>query len=185
MCDQLSQFVVEKYVHLKDFLDKDNCRELTNELKRLVGEKKTVQDEQCPKSEAIHGAVAFDSLLVQLLPHFEKASGRRLYPTYSYARLYAPGDELVIHTDRESCEISATITLGFEGDVWPIFMGDEGGVNASEIKMNVGDAVLYRGMEKHHWRNVYTEGKWQAQVFRTTLMLMAPTVSGSLTSVPG
>ena len=165
MCDQLSQFVVEKYVHLKDFLDKDNCRDLTNVLKGLVAEQKTVKDSQCPTSEAVHGAMAFDSLLVQLLPHFEKASGRRLYPTYSYARLYAPGEELVIHTDRKSCEISATVTLGFEGDVWPIFMGDEGGANASEIKMAVGDAVLYRGMEKYHWRNKYTEGKWQAQVF--------------------
>ena len=165
MCDQLSQFVVEKYVHLKDFLDKDNCRDLTTELKRLVAEQKTVKDSQCPTSEAVHGAMQFDSLLVQLLPHFEKASGRRLYPTYSYARLYAPGEELVIHTDRESCEISATVTLGFDGDVWPIFMGDEGGANASEIKMAVGDAVLYRGMEKYHWRNKYTEGKWQAQVF--------------------
>ena len=165
MCDQLNQFVVEKYVHLKGFLDKDNCRELTNELKRLVAGQKTVKDEQCPSSEAVHGAIAFDSLLVQLLPHFEKASGKRLYPTYSYARLYAPGEELAIHTDRPSCEISATLTLGFDGDVWPIFMGDEGGVNASEIKMDVGDAVLYRGMDKYHWRNKYTEGKWQAQVF--------------------
>jgi hypothetical protein len=165
MCDQLSQFAVEKYVHLKDFLAKESCAELTAELQRLVAEQKTTQDDQCPVSEAVHGAVAFDSLLVQLLPHFEKASGKRLYPTYSYARLYAPGEELAIHTDRPSCEISATLTLGFDGDVWPIYMGDEGGVNASEIKMDVGDAVLYRGMDKHHWRNKYTEGKWQAQVF--------------------
>ena len=165
MCDQLSQFVVEKYVHLKDFLAKESCAELTAELKRLVVEKQTTQDSQCPKSEAIHGAMAFDKLLVDLLPHFERVSGRRLLPTYSYARLYAPNDELVIHTDRESCEISATITLGFEGDVWPIYMGDEGKTNASKIDMDVGDAVLYRGMDKHHWREVYTEGKWQAQVF--------------------
>lgn len=165
MCDQLSHFFVEKYVHLKDFLAKESCAELTAELKRLVAEKKTTQDSQCPKSEAVHGAMAFDKLLVDLLPHFEKASGKRLYPTYSYARLYAPGDELVIHTDRESCEISATLTLGFEGGVWPIYMGDEGKANASRIDIAVGDAVLYRGMEKHHWREKYIEGKWQAQVF--------------------
>ena len=165
MCDQLSQFVVEKYVHLKDFLAKESCAELTAELKRLVAEKQTTQDSQCPKSEAIHGAMVFDKLLVDLLPHFERVSGRRLYPTYSYARLYAPGEDLIIHTDRESCEISATLTLGFEGDVWPIYMGNEGKANASKIDMAVGDAVLYRGMDKHHWRETYTEGKWQAQVF--------------------
>jgi predicted 2-oxoglutarate/Fe(II)-dependent dioxygenase YbiX len=166
MCDALSQFTVQKYVHLPEFLDKDNCAQLTAELKKLVAQKQTTQDVQCPKSEAIHGAQVFDSLLVQLLPHFEQASGKRLLPTYSYARLYAPGDELKNHTDRESCEISATVTLGFEGDVWPIYMGDgENKENASRIDMNVGDAVLYRGMDKHHWREVYTEGKWQAQVF--------------------
>ena len=165
MCDQLSQFAVQKYVHLKDFLAKESCAELTTELKRLVAEQKTTQDAQCPKSQAVHGAMAFDKLLIDLLPHFEKASGKRLYPTYSYARLYAPDDELVIHTDRESCEISATLTLGFEGDVWAIYMGDEGKANPSRIEMAVGDAVLYRGMDKHHWRERYTEGKWQSQVF--------------------
>lgn len=166
MCDALSQFAAQKYVHLPEFLDKGSCAQLTAELKRLVVQKQTTQDVQCPKSEAIHGAQVFDSLLVQLLPHFEVASGKKLLPTYSYARLYAPGDELKNHTDRESCEISATITLGFEGDVWPIYMGDDmEKSNALEIRMGVGDAVLYRGMEKHHWREEYKEGKWQAQVF--------------------
>jgi hypothetical protein len=59
-----------------------------------------------------------------------------------------------------------TLTLDFEGDVWPIFMGaNEDKSNATEIKMNVGDAVLYRGCDIHHWREPYKEGKWQAQVF--------------------
>lgn len=166
MCDITSQFVTNKYVHLTEFLDKDNCAQLTTALKDLVAKQATTKDVQCPMSEAVHGAEVFDSLLVQLLPHFETASGKRLLPTYSYARLYAPGDELKNHTDRESCEISATVTLGFEGDVWPIYMGDDTAKsNASEIKMQVGDAVLYRGMEKYHWREKYTEGKWQAQVF--------------------
>ena len=164
MCNQLSQFSIEKYVHLKNFLDVQNCKELTAELMRLVAIKETVNDTQCPKSEAVHGAAAFDKLLVDLLPHFEKASGKRLYPTYSYARMYKTGEKLEIHTDREACEISATITLDFVGKAWPIYMGDEGGANASKIEMAQGDAVLYRGMEKHHWRKKF-KGEWQAQVF--------------------
>jgi len=164
MCNQLSQFAIDKYVHLKGFLDIGNCNELTAELKRLVDAKATHKDEQCPISEAIHGAMVFDKLLVDLLPHFEKASGKRLYPTYSYARLYKTGEKLKIHTDRESCEISATLTLGFDGEAWPIYMGDEGEKNASKIVMGVGDAVLYRGIEKHHWRKKF-KGNWQAQVF--------------------
>jgi predicted 2-oxoglutarate/Fe(II)-dependent dioxygenase YbiX len=147
------------YVHLKEFLDLDNCKELTKELNKYIEEGKTNKDPQCPISEAIHGTVTFDKLLEDLLPHFEKHCGKRLYPTYSYARLYKPGEELKKHTDRPACEISATITLGFEGDVWSIYMA------GNKIDMQVGDAVLYRGMDVEHWREKYTEGKWQAQVF--------------------
>lgn len=176
-------FETKKYAHLINFLDKENCAQLTTELKRLVKQGKTRKDEQCPISQAVHGAPVFDSLLEQLTPAFEIASGKKLFPTYAYARLYAPGEELKVHTDRESCEISATITLGFEGDVWPIYVGDytddeDSGeevitqqgetkyiINKSKIEMEVGDAVIYRGMDKVHWRRKYKQGQWQAQVF--------------------
>jgi predicted 2-oxoglutarate/Fe(II)-dependent dioxygenase YbiX len=161
------EFKEKGYIHLKDFLHKDSCKELANELKRLVNEKKTVKDEQCPKSEAVHGTVTFDKLLEDLLPHFEQASGLKLFPTYSYARLYNnQGEELKVHRDRPACEISATLTLDFEGDVWPIFMGaNEDKSEATEVKMEIGDAVMYRGCDIYHWREAYKEGKWQAQVF--------------------
>ena len=158
-------FKEDGYVHLKGFLDDTNCQELTTVLKQLVAEKKTTNDEQCPLSEAIHGTVTFDKLLQDLLPHFEKHCGKKLYPTYSYARLYKPGEELKVHRDRPACEISATVTLGFSGEQWAIYMGDhEDKSNANEILMNVGDAVLYRGNEKWHWREKF-EDDWQAQVF--------------------
>jgi predicted 2-oxoglutarate/Fe(II)-dependent dioxygenase YbiX len=165
--DTVQFFKDNKYVHLKDFLPLHTCEELTTELKRLVSENKTVNDDQCPLSEAVHGTEAFDKLLEYLTPYFEKASGLKLFPTYSYARLYdTQGEELKNHRDRSACEISATITLGFDGNVWPIYMGDnEDKSNASEIKMSIGDAVMYRGIDKYHWREPYTEGKWQAQVF--------------------
>ena len=152
-------FKEKKYVHLKDFLDPLNCIELTHELKSAVTQGLTEKDLQCPLSQAVHGYITFDKLLEDLLPHFEKASGLKLLPTYSYARLYAPDDELKKHTDRPACEISATLTLGFDGDVWPIYM------DGTKVNMKVGDAVLYRGMEVEHWRDKYTEGRWQAQVF--------------------
>jgi len=176
------KFTVEKYTHLKNVLSKEECNNLVTQLKELVTSKQTVKDPQCPLSEAIHGAPIFDALLENLVPTFEQASGKKLFPTYAYARLYAPGEELKIHTDRPSCEISATVTLGFEGNVWPIYMADHDEnksveqklgerdepywlKNMSRIDMEVGDAVLYRGQEKVHWREKYTEGKWQAQVF--------------------
>ena len=56
-------------------------------------------------------------------------------------------------------KISATITLGFAGDIWSIYMA------GNKIDMQVGDAVIYKGMEVEHWREQYVEGEWQAQVF--------------------
>lgn len=175
------EFENKRYVWLKEFLDKENCNQLTNALKEEIA-KRGWNDTQCPGSKSIRDSVTFDKLLEDLLPYMEKASGLKLIPTYAYARLYEPGEVLKIHTDRESCEISATLTLGFEGDVWPIYVGkpskeptdvsrihEHGHIvyseNTSKIEMGVGDAVLYRGCEMYHWRDEYKEGKWQAQVF--------------------
>ena len=178
-------FEKHKYVYLPSFLDEQNCAELTQILKGLVEQGLTEKDEQCPKSEAIHGNITFDTVLNDLTPHLEQVVGKKLYPTYSYARLYKPGETLTIHSDRPACEISVTLTLGFKGKKWPIFMADpaldgeksekynsKGSgqfedikvKNISKITMDVGDAVVYRGCEKIHWREDF-KGEWQAQVF--------------------
>jgi hypothetical protein len=159
MQNTVELFKESGYVHLKDFLDLENCKQLTQELNKYIERGETTKDEQCPVSEAVHGTVTFDNLLQDLVPYFEKVCGKRLYPTYSYARLYKPDEELKKHTDRPACEISATVTLGFEGNPWSIYMA------GNKVDMQVGDAVLYRGMDVEHWREKYTEGKWQAQVF--------------------
>lgn len=169
------------YVHLVNFLDADNAEQLTKELKNIVRSGITIKDTQCPKSEAIRDVPVFDSLLEQLLPHMELATGKKLLPTYAYTRLYQPGEVLKPHRDRPACEISATVTLGFSGDPWPIFMADlsaeEDGEsliaeheekifvkNKAAIAMNPGDAVVYKGCEKIHWREEF-HGDWAAQVF--------------------
>jgi predicted 2-oxoglutarate/Fe(II)-dependent dioxygenase YbiX len=170
-----------RYVLLSDLLDKKTCEELTELLKTEIAERGWT-DAQCPKSSALRDSQTFDQLLLDLLPHFEQATGLTLLPTYAYARLYEPGEVLKIHQDREACEISASVTLGLEGDVWPIYLGtpsaeptDCGRVDrhdtmvyakdVGEFTMDVGDAVLYRGCELYHWRDEYSEGTWQAQVF--------------------
>ena len=152
-------FEKNKYTLIKGLLNKESCQFLTEDLKKAIENKQTIQDPQCPKSEAIYSNNNFDKLLEDLVPIFEEASGKKLYPTYSYARLYKPGEALEKHTDRPACEISATITLGFEGNPWSIYMA------GNKVDMQVGDAVLYRGIEVEHWREKYTEGQWQAQVF--------------------
>lgn len=166
MLEKTSFFKENKYVFISSFLDKENCQQYVDEFKKLIDEGQTTKDVQCPLSHALGHSVLFDSLLEQLTPHMETVTGKNLYPTYAYARWYAPGDELKIHKDRPACEISATITLGFEGGQWPIYVGNKiDKSDAKQINMNVGDAVVYKGEELFHWREKYIEGQWQAQVF--------------------
>lgn len=160
-------FSSKKYVIVDSALDAETCKDLTDYMLKLVEDRKTTKDVQCPLSESIYGDQVLDAVLEDLKPKIEAATGLSLIPTYSYARKYAPGDELKPHTDREACEISATLTLGFEGDVWPIHVSTDDKVenDIGEILMKPGDMVIYRGMEINHWREPYTQGKWQCQVF--------------------
>ena len=85
--------------------------------------------------------------------------GKSLLPTYSFCRLYLEGNELKEHTDRPSCEISATLCLGYEDGIpWEIKMGD------TSVVMEAGDAVIYKGVDNPHSREKY-KGKKAGQVF--------------------
>lgn len=159
----VDEFNEKKYVHVKNLLGPQDCNMLTLALKKEA-EQSDVFDNQCPISKAVKDSPTFDQLLLDVLPHIEEITGKKLLPTYSYARWYIPGEELKPHTDREACEISATITLGFKGDQWPIYVG-KSGEQENEITMDIGDAVIYRGCDLEHWRKPYTQGEWQAQVF--------------------
>jgi len=153
------------YVHIKDFLDPKICQKAVKHLFELYNNNLTEKDQQCFFSDSVYGDPFFDNLLNELAPIFSEISGKTLIPTYSYARIYRTGETLKIHKDRPACEISATITLGVEGDSWPIFFNKEHDIKgASKIILDIGDAALYKGCDIHHWREKYN-GKWQCQVF--------------------
>jgi hypothetical protein len=160
-------FKDNKYVKVPDALEAATCKKMSNHLLKLVEDNKTTKDDQCPLSQSIYGDPVLDQLLEDLKPTIEKATGLKLNPTYSYARKYAPGDELKPHTDRPACEISATLTLGHDGKVWPIHVSKDATTekDVGPIDLPVGSLMIYRGMEINHWREPYKEGKWQCQVF--------------------
>ena len=160
-------FQKNKYVRVPGALDPETCKKMSDHLHSLVETKKTIKDTQCPLSESVYGDPVLDGLLEAMRPKIEEATGLKLNPTYSYARKYAPGDELKPHIDREACEISATLTLGFDGDIWPIHVSRDATTekDVGAIDLPVGSLIIYRGMEINHWREPYKEGKWQCQVF--------------------
>ena len=92
-------------------------------------------------------------VLHYLKPIMEAETGLSLKPIYKK------------HTDREECEISASITLKHfynnKDYKWPLYMGD------LPLVINEGDGVIYRGHAIEHWRPVFKQPKqcWHHQLF--------------------
>lgn len=152
------------YAVLTNALTKQECEQLTEHMFNLHAQGKLVKDEQCPLSDAIYGDPIFEQLLNNFAEPLGKQVGKRLLPTYTYSRIYRPGDVLKRHIDRPSCEISATLTLGYKSKrIWPISFEDNTGVEVS-ADLDVGDLAVYKGTELDHWRLPF-KGEWHVQVF--------------------
>jgi hypothetical protein len=121
-------------------------------------------DGQVPNTYSHYGDIAMETLLVKMLPLMQKATGLKLTPNYSYARIYKKGDVLKRHKDRFSCEISTTMNLG--GDDWPIYLEPSGkeGLKGIRVDLKPGDMLIYNGNLLEHWREPFN-GENCAQVF--------------------
>ena len=121
-------------------------------------------DAQVEKSLGIYGDPAFDMLMLMSLPMVEQVVGKKLLPTYTYARIYFNGASLLPHLDREECEHSVSLSVGGEyNSLWPLVFKNENS-DPEYVGMSEGSAVIYKGNKVHHWRDEF-EGTTQFQVF--------------------
>lgn len=115
-----------------------------------------------------------ETILDLSTPVIEKNVGKKLFPTYSYFRIYDKGSDLKVHTDKESCEYTVALCLGSDpiDQPYEIFLGEED--NNSDYKyynkdgkhkryridhkykMIPNNAILFKGIEKAHWREECT-----------------------------
>jgi len=149
-------------------------------------------DTQVNNAFACYADLAMETLLVKTLPKVEESTGLKLYPTYSYARVYRRGSLLKRHIDRFSCQISTTLFLG--GSKWPIYIDSESNnkeisydqngnyiprnKEGVEINLEQGDMLLYKGSEYEHWRDGLN-GDHCVQVF------LHYNIQGSTNEIPG
>ena len=125
-----------------------------------------------PETQQVIGAHSkagdplMESLLLHIQPLIEENTGLSLFPTYSFYRVYRAGHSLAPHKDRPSCEISATLCLGYNYKTdskgsWPIFIENK------KFSMNPGDMIVYKGTELTHYRNPFKAqpGEYHSQVF--------------------
>jgi hypothetical protein len=155
----------------------DTCRQtrFISPYETLLGEYEPAGG-QIPHTYSNYSDIAMETLMLKIQPVMEKTTGLKLYPAYTYARIYKKGDVLKRHKDRFSCEISTTMNLG--GDDWPLYLepdSSKGGVkegvgyvsdNTKGVRVDLkpGDMMVYQGMELEHWRNKF-KGKECIQVF--------------------
>jgi len=130
-------------------------------------------DTQAPGAFSLYGDPIMDSVLELGTTKLQYLTGIKLMPTYSYHRLYVQNNDLKRHKDRPSCEISATLCLGYDTSNlskehkdwnWPMFISKEDGGKGTPLHMKPGDIIVYRGCEVEHWREPYP-GLNHAQLF--------------------
>ena len=174
-------FAEHKYVIIKKFISHDIAYLLykyaitqaqSAEFKKANAKEKycsewdgRFDDPQSLGDYSRYGDPLMDTLLNESLQNVSMFTGVELVPTYSYWRLYERGSVLERHKDRESCEISTTLCLGYNSNYnWPIWVENPNTKAEVQVDLEPGDMIIYRGCEIDHWRERY-EGLNHAQVF--------------------
>ena len=138
------------------------CPPLTDkDGKRLVGTQNYVRDNKIyyiPDETQVNGSMSrynhpsyrpAHRLILKLIENILEMD---LLPTYYFDRFYYKGQELSRHTDRPSCEISATVQISTNReDAWPIWFQLPDNTENS-VSMKDGDMVIYKGCDIVHWR---------------------------------
>ena len=171
----LAAFIANYFLMQKQVYDTCKAARYFSPFETIIGYYEE-PDGQIPNTYSQYGNIAMETLMLKCQPEMEKATGLKLYPAYTYARIYKKGDELKRHKDRFSCEISTTMNLG--GDDWPIYLEPnpkKGGIkpdvgyvsdNTKGVRVDLkpGDMLVYSGCELEHWREKF-KGKECVQVF--------------------
>ena len=159
----LAAFVANYFLMQKQVYDTCRASRYFSPFENILGYYEG-ENEQIPNTYSAYGNIAMETLLLKCQPGMEKATGLKLYPAYTYARIYKKGDELKRHKDRFSCEISTTMNLA--GDDWPIYLEPSGETGKKGVKVDLkqGDMLVYSGCELEHWREKF-KGKECVQVF--------------------
>ena len=168
----LATFVANYFLMQKQAYDTCKQSRYFSPFETILG---TYNDKQVPNTYSQYANMAMETLMLKCQPIMEKSTGLKLYPAYTYARIYKKGDILKRHKDRFSCEISATMNLG--GDDWPIYLDPtntdhliEGvkykiiGNKGIKVHLNPGDILVYEGSRLEHWREKF-RGKECVQAF--------------------
>jgi hypothetical protein len=156
------QIIQNNYLYVSGFITPDFAFALSKEFKEHCTKFNLQGDPQAPNSHSMYDFMPFVRLLVGKVPEVSELLGEKVLPTYSYARVYKEGSELLRHRDRPACEISLTLNLSKDKN-WPIYF-QRPDKSETSVELEPGDAVIYLGCQSDHWRNKF-EGQECVQLF--------------------
>lgn len=147
------QIIQNNYLHVPGFITADEALSFAQDFKAHCDKFKVEGDPQAPNSSAVYNYMPFVRLLVEKVPEVSELLGEKVLPTYTYARVYKVGSELLRHRDRPACEVSLTLNL-FKDSEWPIHF-QRPDDSETCIELQPGDAVMYLGCQADHWREKF------------------------------
>jgi len=146
--------IIENFLSIEEIeLFKHYC-----EIKHRLNNKNFDTQQSNTMDTCFYSDPIMDSLLLSKQKIMETESGKKLLPTYAFWGTYTKYAVLNKHTDRPSCEISATVFIDSKGPEWPIFM------EGKRLTLKPGQALIYLGCELEHWREEFL-GDYQFQTF--------------------
>jgi len=161
-------------IFIKEFLPKQILNLVYSySIIKFSNQKKFNIDGQTNSLISEHGDYLMETLMDMSTPVVEQNVGKKLWPTYSYFRIYDKGSDLKIHKDRPSCEYTVALCLGADpiNKPYEIFVGEEDENSDYKYYSEEGEkykryriehkfpmipnnAVIFKGMDKIHWREV-------------------------------
>ena len=152
---------------IRNALSTETCEQLKIEymmIKDVVeySSQGPTSDPIMPGAFAMYSPVCFEAMGQTIKPMVEESVGCKLWQTFSYARVYVKGTNLVRHRDRTSGEWVANVCITRDNVDWPFYIELEG--KSHQILLEQGDMIIFRGHKDFHWRPKYT-GDLQIQAF--------------------
>ena len=86
----LASFVANYFSMQKQVYDSCKAARYFSPFETILGEYET-PDAQIPNTYSQYANMAMETLLLKCQPAMEKATGLKLYPAYTYARIYKKG----------------------------------------------------------------------------------------------
>jgi hypothetical protein len=131
-------------------------------------------DHQANSLAGVYSDFLSEVILDLSTPVIEKNVGKKLFPTYTFTRVYDKNSRLPVHTDRPACEYTVALCIGAAPNNIPydIFVGEEDNTSVYRYLNNQGqykrykiehkfsmlpnNALIFKGLEKLHWREECT-----------------------------